>query len=195
MIPPTKVFAALTRLQFAWQIEEYGWQIGDHSYGRPVIIDEQYSMLEIGRFCSIGPNVTIVLGNHRTDLVTTYPFKTLAHLWPEAATGEDDHVARGDVVIHDDVWIGANTLIRSGTEIGHGAVIGGHAVVSGVVPPYAIMAGNPARVVRYRFDETTIARLLAIAWWNWDETRLRRLLPQLMSSDIDIFLNAAEIVP
>ena len=195
MIPKTKVFHALTRLQFAWQIEEFGWQIGDHTYGRPAIVDAQYSKLRIGRFCSIGPDVTIVLGNHRTDLVTTYPFKTLSHLWPEAATGEDDHVARGDVLIDNDVWFGANSLIRSGTEIGSGAVIGGHAVVSGKVPPYAIMAGNPARIVRYRFDDATIARLLAVAWWDWDEARLRPLLPLLMSSDIGAFLDAAEIVP
>ena len=194
MIPVTKVFSALTRLQFAWQIEEFGWEIGNHSYGRPIIVDPQYSKLRIGRFCSIGPDVTIVLGNHRTDLVTTYPFKTLSHLWPEATAGEDDHVAKGDVTIHNDVWIGANSLIRSGTEIGSGAVIGGHAVVGGAVPPYAIMAGNPARVVRYRFDEATIARLLAVAWWNWDEARLRPLLPLLMSSDITSFLHAAEIV-
>jgi virginiamycin A acetyltransferase len=192
MIPRTKVFPALTRLQFAWQIEEWGWQIGDHSYGRPDVVDAEYARLHIGRFCSIGPDVTIVLGNHRTDLVTTYPFKTLSHLWPTAAEGEDDHVAKGDVVIHDDVWIGAHSLIRSGTEIGSGAVIGGHAVVGGVVPPYAIMAGNPARVVRYRFDTPIIERLLRVAWWNWDEDRLRALLPALMSTDIGAFLDQAE---
>ena len=192
MIPRTKVFPALTRLHFAWQIEEWGWQIGDHSYGRPNVVDAEYARLQIGRFCSIGPNVTIVLGNHRTDLVTTYPFKTLAHLWPTAQAGEDDHTAKGDVVIADDVWIGANSLLRSGTEVGAGAVIGGHAVVGGVVPPYAIMAGNPARVVRYRFDEPTIERLLRVAWWNWDEGRLRSLLPALMSSDVEAFLDQAE---
>jgi virginiamycin A acetyltransferase len=192
MGPTAKVFSALTRLHFAWEIEEWGWDIGDHTYGQPRVLDPEFSKLRIGRFCSIGPNVTIVLGNHRTDLVTTYPFKTLAHLWPTAASGEDDHTAKGDVVIHDDVWIGANSMIRSGTEIGPGAVIAGHAVVGGQVPPYAIMAGNPARITRYRFDEPTIDRLLKVAWWNWDEALLRERLPLLMSEDIRGFLDQVE---
>jgi len=190
-----KVFPALTRLKFAWQIEEWGWKIGAHTYGTPRIIDAAYSSLQIGNYCSIGPDVSIVLGNHRTDLVTTYPFKTLSHLWPTARDGEDDHESRGDVVIGNDVWFGGGCLILSGARIGSGSVIAGHAVVGGNVPPYAVMAGVPAKVVRYRFDKKTIARLLKVAWWDWDEQRLREHLPLLMSTDINAFLDAAESLP
>ena len=192
MIPVTNVFSQLTRLHLAWHIEEFGWRIGDHSYGRPSLLDPECAALTIGRFCSIGPEVTIVLGNHRTDLVSTYPFKTLSHLWPEAAAGEDDHEARGDVVLHNDIWIGAKATILSGAEIGSGAVVAAGAVVRGVVPPYAVVAGNPARVVRSRFDEATVARLLAAAWWDWDDVKLRTALPLLLSRDIEAFLGAAE---
>lgn len=192
MIPVTKIFPNLTRLHFAWEIEEYGWRIGDHSYGHPEVLDAEYAKLNIGRFCSIGPNVTIVLGNHRTDLVTTYPFKTLGHLWPEAISGADDHESHGDVVLHNDIWIGANAIILSGSEIGSGAVIAANAVVRGNVPAYTIVAGNPARPIRDRFDSATVSRLLRVAWWDWDEARLRDTLPLLMSADIEAFLAKAE---
>ena len=192
MIAPTKVFPNLTRLHFAWEIEEYGWRIGDHSYGRPNVLDPDYARLVIGRFCSIGPEVTIVLGNHRTDLVSTYPFRTLAHLWPEAAGGADDHEARGDVELGGDVWIGAKATLLPGARIGPGAVIGAGAVVRGVVPPYAVVAGNPAKLARLRFDHETVARLLRVAWWDWEESRLRAHLRLLMSTDIEAFLAQAE---
>ena len=192
MIPVSKVFPHLTRLAFAWEVEEWGWRIGDHSYGKPQVLDPEYARLEIGRFCSIGPGVSIVLGNHRTDLVTTYPFKTLGHLWPEAAVGTDDHEARGDVVLGNDIWVGAGATILSGARIGSGAVIGAGAVVRGEVPPYAVMAGNPATLRRCRFDEATVERLLRVAWWNWADVRLRNSLHLLMSNDISAFLAAAE---
>jgi virginiamycin A acetyltransferase len=190
----TKVFPLLTRFHLAWQIEEWGWHIGDHSYGQPRIIEPDLAQLRIGRFCSIGPNVTIVLGNHRTDLVSSFPFKTLAHIWPTAADGMADHETRGDVTIHHDVWFGANSLVLSGVEIGSGAVIAAHAVVRDDVPPYAIVAGNPARIVRHRFDEATIERLLKVAWWDWPDATIREHLPLMMQTDIGAFLERAEVV-
>lgn len=183
-----------TRDEFAAEIALWGWEIGAHSYGRPTIVEPDLGGLRIGRYCSIGPNVTIVLGNHRTDLVTTYPFGALASLsgsWPEAA-GLTDHEARGVTVIGSDVWIAANATILSGVEIGSGAVIGAGALVTRPVPPYAVVAGNPARIIRTRFPPAAIARLLRVAWWDWPDARVRQAMPLLMDVDIEAFLAQAE---
>ncbi|GBR08271.1 CatB-related O-acetyltransferase [Acetobacter oeni] len=188
----TNSFSLLTRHALSWMIADRGWKIGDHTYGKPVVFEAEYAGLEIGRFCSIGPNVTMILGNHRMDMVTTYPFKTLSHFWPEAEAGEDDHATNGDIVVGNDVWFGANCTILSGARIGDGAIIAAGALVRGVVEPYAIVGGNPARVIRHRFSPEVIARLLAVAWWDWAEDVLRERLPGLMSSDIEGFLEVAE---
>ncbi|NHN83604.1 antibiotic acetyltransferase [Acetobacter musti] len=187
----TNSFSLLTRHALSWMIADKGWTIGDHTYGAPVILESEYAGLEIGRFCSIGPDVTMILGNHRTDLVTTYPFKTLSHFWPTAAQGEDDHTTRGDIVIGNDVWIGARSTILSGTRIGDGAVIAAGTLVRGEVAPYAIVGGNPARTIRHRFSPEIISRLLDVAWWDWPEDVLRERLPKLMSTDIEAFLAVA----
>jgi len=96
------------------------------------------------------------------------------------------------VVIGNDVWIGTEAFILSGVKIGDGAVIAARTVVTKDVPPYAIVAGNPARIVKMRFDDETVARLLAIQWWTWDNTRIEKALPLLLNSDMEAFLLAAE---
>ncbi|KQP61803.1 acetyltransferase [Methylobacterium sp. Leaf399] len=191
-IPQTKIFPNLTRLLMAWEIAEFGWEIGEHTYGRPTVLEAGAAALRIGRYCSIASDVVMVLANHRMDLVTTYPFKTLSHLWPSAAAGEDDHASHGDIVIGDDVWIGTGAMILSGSDIGTGAVVAARSVVRGVVPPYAIVAGTPARVMRRRFDDDTVARLLATAWWSWPEDKLGAYLPLMLGTDIHAFLARAE---
>ncbi|CAI9122078.1 CatB-related O-acetyltransferase [Brytella acorum] len=185
-------FRLLTRYALAYQIEEWGWQVGPHSYGSPNVIEAGEAGLTIGDYVSIGPNVTIILGNHRLDLVTTYPFRTLSHFWPAAAEGQADHATKGDIVIGNDVWIGANATIMSGVTIGDGAVIAANALVTKNVLPYAIVGGNPARVIRFRFTEDIVSRLLALAWWNWPEDVLARRLAHLMSDDIEAFLTLYE---
>lgn len=192
MIPRSNVFPSLTRLHFAWQIEEWGWSIGPHTYGRPRVLEPELASLTIGDYCSIGPEVTIVLGNHRTDLVTTYPFQALGHFWPGDRGAEPDHDTRGQVVIENDVWIGAHATILSGVCIGSGAVIGAGALVKTDVAPYAIVAGNPARQVRRRFDDATVERLLAVAWWSWPQDQVRAWLPMILSPDITAFLGRVE---
>ncbi|NHO33031.1 CatB-related O-acetyltransferase [Acetobacter fallax] len=188
----TNSFSMLTRHTLSWMIADKGWNIGDHTYGTPTILEAEYADLEIGRFCSIGPNVTMILGNHRADLVTTYPFKTLSHFWPAAEKGEDDHVTNGNITIGNDVWFGAGSTILSGTTIGDGAIIAADALVRGTVEPYAIVGGNPGRTIRHRFSSDIVARLLAVAWWNWPEDLLREHLPKLMSTNIEAFLELAE---
>ena len=192
MIEPNPVFGDLTRFHLARESARWGWSIGAHSYGHPRVLEPESARLRIGRFCSIGPNVTIALGNHRTDLVTTYPFKALAAFWPEAAAGADDHASRGDVVLGDEVWLGANCTVLSGVTIGSGAVVGAGAVVRRDVPPYAIVTGNPATVLRHRFDDATVARLLRVCWWAWPDARIAAHLPLILSSDIEAFLAQAE---
>jgi virginiamycin A acetyltransferase len=128
--------------------------------------------LVIGKFCSIAAGATFLLngGNHRIDGVSSYPFGVFGQGW-EAAMPET-WPSRGDTVVGHDVWIGYRATLLPGCAVGHGAVIGAMSVVTGEVPPYAIVAGNPARVVGMRHPEPDVARLLAIAWWDWPIERI-----------------------
>lgn len=161
------------------------FRIGAYSYGFPKVrFPESGARLTIGRFGSIADGVEILLGgNHRLDWVTTYPFPALPRLWPEAAGIPGSDASRGDVSIGHDVWLGSQCMVLSGVTIGHGAVVAARAVVSRDVPPYAIVAGNPARIVRFRHSEPEIARLLASRWWMRPEADIRQILPVLLSSD------------
>lgn len=128
------------------------------------------STLRIGAYRSIAENVMILLGgNHRIDWVTSYPFPEFVE---EARQIRDFGVTRGDVTISNDVWLGTGCTILSGVTIGDGAVVAAGAVVTRDVAPYAIVAGNPARTVRWRFDEATRDALCASAWWTWPEVEI-----------------------
>ena len=174
-----------TALHLGRLVRRYGYVIGDHSYGRPKVrFPDSGHQLTIGRFCSIADKVEILLGgNHRTDWVSTYPFGAFPEIWPEA--GQDFHASRGDVVIGSDVWLGSGAMILSGVTIGHGAVVAAHAVVVRDVPPYAIVGGNPAKLIRKRFDDDRIAALLETAWWDLPADRVAGLVPLLQSGQID----------
>jgi len=161
--------------------------IGRFSYGSPKIhFANSGSKLQVGQFCSIADNVKIFLGGeHRTDWVTTYPFPQML---PAASHISGHPATKGDVIIGNDVWIGHGAIILSGVRIGDGAVIGAQAVLSRDVPAYAIIGGNPARVLRPRFEPMQINALLAIAWWDWSMDRIEAELPYLLSGDIDAFI-------
>jgi acetyltransferase-like isoleucine patch superfamily enzyme len=159
--------------------------VGAFSYGVPAVRWwGEDAGLTIGKFCSIAKNVSIFLGgNHRIDWITTYPF-SVQRPW-RSHTGKVEHpVSRGDVIIGNDVWLGNGCTILSGVTIGDGAVVAANATVTKSIPPYAIAAGNPAKVVRLRFSEAEIQQLLSIKWWNWDEARIRPHLGNLLSNDI-----------
>lgn len=168
------------------------YKIGRHSYGDLKVRSwGEGTFLEVGAFCSFASGVKVFLGGeHRVDWVTSFPF---TELWKELAGHFPGHPrSKGDVVIGNDVWIGTEAIIMSGVRIGDGAVIGARAVVTKDVPPYAIVAGNPARLVRFRFERSVIDQLIALAWWQWDDQRIGNLLPLLLSADILAFIAAAE---
>jgi virginiamycin A acetyltransferase len=144
--------------------------------------------LRIGKFCAIATGAQFMMAdaNHAMAGVSTYPFGIMGGAFAHALPLADyPWKQTGDTVIGHDVWIGAEALILPGVRIGHGAVIGTRAVVSRDVPDYAVVAGNPARVVRQRFDDATRARLLALAWWDWEPARIARAIPALVRGDLD----------
>ena len=140
--------------------------------------------LIIGRFCQIASGVEFVMNdaNHQMNCVSTFPFYTLEG-WnmepPEALP------FKGDTVIGNDVWIGQNATILPGVQIGDGAIIGASSVVGSNIPPYTIVAGNPARCIRRRFDEELIALLLEWKWWEKSVSEIDRFIPILTSHDLE----------
>jgi acetyltransferase-like isoleucine patch superfamily enzyme len=167
------------------------YQIGDYTYGRPEIFQwGEGASLSIGRFCSIATGAKILLGgNHRVDWPTTYPFPKFFLQYANIA---EISLSKGNVSIGNDVWIGMDAMVLSGVTIGDGAVIAARAVCTKDVPPYAIVAGNPGRIVRYRFEDDIIAALLRIRWWDWPIQDLQNAIPLLMQTDIGKFIEWCE---
>lgn len=142
----------------------------------------------IGNFCSFGPETLIFSKtDHPIDLPSTYPLRTRI-LHPRQ--GNRDAVTKGGVRIGHDVWVGARAMILSGVTIGNGAVIGAGSIVAKDVPPYAVVVGNPGRLIKYRFSEERIDALQRIAWWDWPEAKIREFEPYFYG-DIDGFIAAA----
>lgn len=188
-------FGASMKFELADGVARYGWKIGDHTYGAPQIFEPGQAQFEIGKFCSVAGGVTIALGNHDIRNVSSYPFATLREYWPSVVNGATDHSTAGDVKIGNDVWISANAFVGSGVTIGDGAVVGAHSVVTKNVPPYTIVAGNPARALRPRFEPDLVERLLQIGWWDWPIDVIDRHLPMIVSHDIRAFVEHAERLP
>ena len=163
-----------------------GFSLGRHTYGDvKVRWWGEPNCLTVGSFCSVAANVMVYLGgNHRMDFVTTFPF---LDSWPKhqhkyLSTG------KGSVHIGNDVWLGDQCTILSGITIGHGAVIATRAVVTKDVPPYAIVAGNPARVKKLRISEEFIPDMLSIKWWDWSDQIIASNLSILLNPDIKSFI-------
>ena len=137
---------------------------------RNVLYNYGEERLEIGRYCALADGVRFIMGgaNHAMLGPSTFPFGIFGGEWEERTMdlvmGAE---SRGDTVVGSDVWIGYRALVMPGVRIGHGAIVAAASVVAADVPPYAIVGGNPARVLRVRYDEADVERLLAAAWWDW----------------------------
>lgn len=168
--------------------EKYSFGIG--SYGLPKVHDwNEGSTLKIGAFCSIAANVDIFLGgHHHIEWITTYPFPTML---AESVLIPQYGFSRGNVVIGSDVWLCSRCMVLSGVSIGHGAVISAGAVVTRDVEPYSVVAGNPARHIKWRFDEPTRIALVGIAWWDWPTDEIAKQAPLLCSDRIEELMEYA----
>ncbi|SEK56527.1 CatB-related O-acetyltransferase [Ruminococcus albus] len=142
--------------------------------------------LIIGKFCQIAAGVEFVMNgaNHQMNAVSTFPFYTLEG-WDMAPPAVEDLPFKGDTVVGNDVWIGQNAVILPGVHIGDGAIIGANSVVGSDVEPYTIVAGDPAKVLRKRFDDELISLLLAFRWWDKSIEEINSLIPLLTSSNIE----------
>lgn len=164
---------------------------GRYSYGRPKFMTwTQEDRITIGSFCSIADEVVIFGGGeHRIDWITTYPLRVVFNL---PGAGKDGHPhTKGETRIGNDVWIGYRAVILSGVTLGDGVVVGAGAVVTKDAPPYSIVAGNPAKVIRYRFDEDVIEALLRIKWWEWPIEKIIENAGVLCGAD----MNALQEIP
>jgi acetyltransferase-like isoleucine patch superfamily enzyme len=172
----------------AWLKQNGMLEVGEHSYGgfKVLVFSGDSARVKIGKWCSIASDVEIMPGgNHRIDTVTSYPMRQ--YLVPDHMERVGKPWSKGDVTVGNDVWIGQGAKILGGVTIGDGAVVAAWSVVSKDVPPYAIVAGVPARVVRKRFSEQTIESLLRIGWWDWDDATVLARIDELTSTDLEAF--------
>jgi acetyltransferase-like isoleucine patch superfamily enzyme len=172
-----------------------GVEIGRHTFGYgpdtfPVFTEG--ARIVVGAFCAIDNEARIHGGGeHVTTRAASYPLNAM--LFDRGKRNALDDVETGPTVIGNDVWIGKGATVLAGLTVGDGAVVGTRAVVTKAVPPYAIVAGNPARILRYRFDGETRERLLALRWWEWSDEEIRAQKRWFMG-DVQSFLEEMERV-
>tara|TARA_R110000744_G_scaffold64786_6_gene133229 strand:- start:343 stop:975 length:633 start_codon:yes stop_codon:yes gene_type:complete len=155
---------------FASKIDDYSYLADNVSLNKCII----------GKFCSIGPGSKINLGNHPINAVSTSP-----STYSEPTAKEYNRFI--DVTIGNDVWIGADVKVSGGVTIGHGAVIGTCSYINRDVPPYAVVVGIPGKIIKYRFDEKTISRLIELSWWDWPVEKIKNIASAGGFDDVQAF--------
>ncbi len=168
-------------------------EVGDFTYFSDVFFERHIThkyeyypdKLIIGKFCQIASGVNFVMSgaNHQMNAVTTFPFYIMEG-WDQSVPPLSEMPLKGNTVVGNDVWIGQNVTIMPGVKIGDGAIIGMNSVVASDVPPYTIVAGNPARIIRQRFDNELIDLLLRFKWWDKEIEEINELIPILTCSDL-----------
>lgn len=152
-----------------------------HVDGKIKVMFSDQANLVIGKYCSIAQELLVLLGgNHHSEWLSTYPFD------------KGTYFSKGDVIIGNDVWIGYGVTILSGVKIGDGAVIGAKSVIASDVDDYAIVCGNPAMFVRYRFSKKVINTLLSLKWWDWPAGKVFNAKDILQSGDAKALVKYAE---
>lgn len=184
LLPPPQ------RLDQRPDLEEF--QIGRFSWGHLIVSYRTPGCgLTVGQFCSFAYGTRIILGaEHHAEFVSTYRFPAYPPFKDSGRLADRQTVTGGDVSIGNDVWIGHDSLILSGVTLGDGVIVGAGSVVRQNAPPYALVVGNPARVAGFRFAPQQIEALLRIQWWDWSEDQLISAMPQLVSDDIQGFIDA-----
>ncbi len=145
--------------------------------------------LRIGKFCQIASDVTFIMNgaNHLNSGISSYPFSIFGHDWSDAMEGKA-YPNKSDTIVGNDVWIGYGVTIMPGIEIGHGAIIATKSVVTKDVPSYAIVGGNPAKVIKYRYTDEEIHKLLKLQWWNWPIEKITKNVKNLTGSNLETLL-------
>ena len=151
--------------------------------------------LIIGKFCSIAKDVQFVMNgaNHITEGFSAYPFYQFGCGWERVVPQIEDLPSKGNTVIGNDVWIGYESTIMPGVTIGDGAIVASKSVVVKDVPPYSVVGGNPAKVLKYRFDQNTINQLLNIAWWNWSVEKITDNLEHISGCNLEYLAGCKNI--
>ncbi|MEQ8654554.1 MAG: CatB-related O-acetyltransferase [Kiloniellales bacterium] len=180
-------------------------EVGDYTYFNDSDIPQDYALaiapylfpgaperLVIGKFCQIakGTRFVTATANHPMAGISTYPFGVFDAARFPSYRASLPH--GGDTVVGHDCWFGRDVLVLPGAELGSGVIVGAGAVVSGKVPDYAVVAGNPAKVIRMRFPDDRIAKLLQLQWWDWPPERIVQAIPAIEGADVEALTRFAE---
>jgi acetyltransferase-like isoleucine patch superfamily enzyme len=172
--------------------------VGAYTYGSEninIFFRDSGEKVEIGKFCSIAKNITILLGGgHRHDWVTTFPFGHVSQTEFGNEKMNGHPMTKGSVIIGSDVWIGMGTTIMPGVKIGDGAVIAANSHIVTDIPPYGIVGGNPGKLIKLRFDSETISRLLKIKWWDFPNTEINSIKMKISQKPQENILRELESI-